>query len=78
MDSPNLYYLANRPVSDAWAIMAGYALRPFWHIKHRRISVGVRLLPRVLASIPVSLVAMVSGPLAYRPHKRRPTSPAHP
>jgi GT2 family glycosyltransferase len=49
------YYLANRPAYEAWTIMVSYALRPLWHIKHARTSVGVRLLPRVLAAIPVSL-----------------------
>ena len=49
------YYLANRPVYDALAAMLGVILRPLWHIKHGRTSVGVKLLPRVLAAIPASL-----------------------
>ena len=61
------YYLANRPAYDAWAIMVGYALRPLWHIKHGRRSVGVRLLPRVLAAIPVSLWRWSRGRLLIDP-----------
>ena len=49
------YYLANRPVYEAWAVMLERSSRPLWHIKHGRTSVGVKLLPRVLAAIPASL-----------------------
>lgn len=61
------YYLANRPAYDAWAIMVGYTLRPLWHIKHARVSVGVKLLPRVLAAIPVSLWRWSRGRLLIDP-----------
>ncbi len=61
------YYLANRPAYDAWAIMVGYTLRPLWHIKHARALVGVRLLPRVLTAIPVSLWRWSRGRLLIDP-----------
>lgn len=49
------YYLANRPTYDALEIVVDYSVRPLWHVKHGRTLVGLRLLPRVLAAIPVSL-----------------------
>ncbi len=55
------YYLTNRPAYEAWRIMVGYLLRPLWHVKHRRVSVGLRLLPRVLWAIPVSLWRWIRG-----------------
>ncbi len=61
------YYLANRPAYDAWSIMVGYTLRPLWHIKRGRPGVGVRLLPRVLAAIPVSLWRWSRGRLLIDP-----------
>ena len=48
------YYLANRPAYDAWRMMVDYAIRPLWHVRHRRASVGLQLVPRVLAAIPVA------------------------
>jgi hypothetical protein len=41
-------------VYDALAAMLVVILRPLWHMKHGRTSVGVKLLPRVLAAIPAS------------------------
>jgi GT2 family glycosyltransferase len=61
------YYLANRPVYDAWEAMLGEILRPLWHIKHGRTSAGVKLLPRVLAAIPVSLWRWSRGRLLIDP-----------
>ena len=49
------YYLANRSTYDAWDIFLGYARRPLAHFRHGRFSVGLMLVPRVLAAIPVSL-----------------------
>ena len=61
-------YLANRPTYDAWEDRIRlHAVCPFWHIKHGRTWVGLRLLPRVLAAIPVVPVAMVSWSSADRP-----------
>ena len=61
------YYLANRPAYDAWAAMLGYMIRPFWHIKHARTSVGVKLLPKVLVAIPVALWRWSRGRLLIDP-----------
>ena len=61
------YYLANRPAYEAWRIFVGYALRPLWHIKHGRRAVGMRLLPRVVAAIPVSLWRWSRGRLLIDP-----------
>lgn len=55
------YFLANRPPYDAWEMFREYTIRPFWHIKHRRTSVGLKLLPRVAAAIPVSTWRWVRG-----------------
>jgi cellulose synthase/poly-beta-1,6-N-acetylglucosamine synthase-like glycosyltransferase len=63
-----LYHLlANRPMYDAWAMMVEFSKRPFWHIKHGRIWVGLRLMPRVLAAIPVSLWRWSRGRLLIDP-----------
>jgi GT2 family glycosyltransferase len=61
------YYLANRPTYDAWAMIFDYTIRPLWHIKHGRTSVGLRLLPRVVAAIPVSLWRWSRGRLLIDP-----------
>jgi glycosyltransferase involved in cell wall biosynthesis len=49
------YYLANRPAYDAWEMFVQYTIRPFWHVKHGRTAVGLKLLPRVAAAMPISL-----------------------
>jgi glycosyltransferase involved in cell wall biosynthesis len=49
------YFLANRPLYEAWGVLVNYALDPLWHIRHGRIRVGLTLLPRVLTAIPVSV-----------------------
>jgi GT2 family glycosyltransferase len=61
------YYLANRPAYEVWEIVVGYALRPLWHIKRGRIAVGLRLVPRVIAAIPVSLWRWSRGRLLVDP-----------
>jgi GT2 family glycosyltransferase len=61
------YFLANRPAYEAGTTIIGYALRPLWHLKHARASVGLKLLPRVLAAIPVSLWRWSRGRLLIDP-----------
>ena len=61
------YYLANRPAYETWRIMVGYALRPLWHVKHARPLVGMKLLPRVVAAIPVALWRWSRGRMLIDP-----------
>jgi cellulose synthase/poly-beta-1,6-N-acetylglucosamine synthase-like glycosyltransferase len=61
------YHLANRPTYDAWEQMREFTIRPLWHIKHRRTRVGLRLMPRVLVAIPVSLWRWSRGRLLIDP-----------
>jgi GT2 family glycosyltransferase len=57
------YFLANRPLWEAWE----HVISPLWHIKHGRWSVGFKLLPRVLAAIPVALWRWSRGRLLIDP-----------
>lgn len=61
------HHLANRPTYDTWEMMIEFIKRPFWHIKHGRTRVGLRLLPRVMAAIPVSLWRWSRGRLLIDP-----------
>ena len=73
------YFLANRPPYDAWSDHPSTTrIRPLWHIKHGRTSVGLKLLPRVLAAIPVSLWRWSRGRRLIDPAQRRPGGPADP
>ncbi len=57
------YYLANRSTYDAMDIFMGYAIRPLAHFRHGRFSVGFRMVPRVLAAMPVSVWRWFRGRL---------------
>ncbi len=61
------YYLSNRPTYEVWAMFVDFTIRPLWHIKHGRTSVGLKLLPRVLAAIPVSVWRWFRGRLLIDP-----------
>ena len=47
--------------------LGSIVIRPFWHIKHGRRKVGFKLLPRVMAAIPVALWRWSRGRLLIDP-----------